>query len=470
MDFRKFKNIHLTGIKGVGMTALALYFQDMRMNVSGSDVSEVFVTDEVLKKRDIKWRNDFDKRNVAKGTDLLITTAAHGGLENEEVKYAKLHGIKVLTYAEALAEVSYEKETVCVCGVGGKTTTCSMLSVLLDSAGLDPSFVVGVGSIFPLGVSGRYLANGRNFICEGDEYVVSPGINNSAKFSLLKPKIIIVTNIEYDHPDVYKSFDETKEVFLNFFSKLPKYGSLIVNADNINTMSVVEKSKVKAITYGFDKMSDYRVQNVRYEDQKTKFDVYIKKKKSVVKDVMISVPGEFNIRNAASVFAAGDVLGIEGEEIKKGLARYLGCRRRFEDMGNYKGAKFFDDYAHHPGEIKETLKAVRAWFPKRRIVVIFQPHTYSRTKALFSEFSKSFKNSDVVALMDIYASAREKDSLGINSSLLADETKKYNKKTFYVGGQKETLGWIDKNIKSGDVVLTMGAGDIFHLYTDLKLE
>lgn len=470
MDFRKFKNVHLTGIKGVGMTALSLYLSDMGIRLSGSDVSEVFVTDDVLKKRNIVWKVGFNKKHIGKSTDLLITTAAHGGLVNEEVKYAKDHGIKVLTYAEALAEISYEKETVCVCGVGGKTTTCSMLSVLLDSASLDPSFVIGVGDIFPLGVSGRYVASGRNFICEGDEYVVSPGVNDNAKFSLLKPKVIIVTNIEYDHPDIYKSFDETKEVFLNFFNKLPKYGSLIANADNANTMSVVAKSKAKAVTYGFDKASDYRIQNVKYQDQKTKFDIYIKKSKKLVEGVVISVPGEFNVRNATSVFVAGDILGLGEEEIKKGLARYLGCRRRFEDMGNFKGAKFFDDYAHHPGEIKETLKAVRSWYPDRRIVAIFQPHTYSRTKALFGEFAKSFKKSDVVALMDIYSSARETDTLGMDSRLLADETEKYNKKTFYVGGQKETLEWIDKNVKSGDVVLTMGAGDIFHLYTGLKLE
>ncbi len=470
MDFRKLRNIHFTGIKGVGMTAMSLYFQDMGVKLSGSDVPEIFVTDEILKKRNIKWKIGINKKNIENNTDLVITTAAHGGLENDEVKYAKTKGINVLTYAEALAHISYEKETICVCGVGGKTTTCSMLSVLLDSASLEPSYVVGVGNIFPLGIPGRYVPTGRNFICEGDEYVISPGINNNPKFSLLKPKIIIVTNIEYDHPDVYKNIDETKKVFMDFFKKLPKYGSLIANADNSNTMSVVRESKVKATTYGFHKLSDYRIQNVRYEEQITKFDINIRNKNRIVKDVTINVPGEFNVRNAVSVFVTGEILGIGEEEIKKGLLRYLGCRRRFEDMGNFKGAKFFDDYAHHPEEIKETLKAVRAWFPKRRIVAIFQPHTYSRTKALYEEFSKCFTMSDVVALMDIYASAREKDNLGVSSDLLAKETKKYNRNTYYVGSHNETLKWIDKNIKSGDVVITMGAGDIFHLYTDFKLE
>ena len=468
MNFKKIRNSHLTGIKGVGMTALALYFQDMGIMVSGSDVPEKFVTDEILKKRNIGWSVGINSDHIKKGTELLVTTGAHGGLNNDEVLKAKKLKIPVLTYAEALAEVSYEKETVCVCGVGGKTTIGSMLSVLLDSANLSPSFVVGVGNIFPLNISGRYIKDGRNFVCEADEYVLSPGIDNRPKFSLLKPKIIIATNIEHDHPDVYENIDKTKEVFLQFFKKLPKYGYLIANADNKNTLDVATRSRVNLITYGYEKNVDYRIQGLKFKDQKTLFSIYIRKSKKLIDNIVINVPGKFNAENAAASLVAGDLLGLGHEEIKKGLQRYLGCRRRFEDMGMFFGASFYDDYAHHPGEIKVTIQASKEWFPDRRIAVIFQPHTYSRTKALFDEFSKSFSNADVVGLMDIYSSAREIYDPGVSSELLAKEIRKHQKNCHYLGDHKNTLSWIKENVRSGDVVLTMGAGDIFYLYDLLK--
>lgn len=468
MDFKKIKYAHLTGIKGVGMTALALYLQDMGVKVTGSDVSELFVTDEILKRRNIGWSVGISKKNVNKETDLLVTTAAHGGLNNEEVVFAKDKGIKVFSYAETLAELSYEKETICVCGVGGKTTISSMLSVLLDSADLFPSYIVGVGNIFPLNVPGRYLENGRNFICEADDYVISPGIDNRPKFSLLKPKIIVATNVEYDHPDVYENFEKTKETFLQFFKQLPKYGYIIANADNKNTLDVAKKAKVNLLTYGFGKNADYRIQNLKFEDRKTFFDIFVSKKKKIIQNITLNIPGKFNAENAAAAFVVGDLMGIDEGVLKSGLLRYLGCRRRFEDMGSFFEAGFYDDYAHHPGEIKATLKAASDWFPNRRIIVIFQPHTYSRTKALFSEFAKSFEDADIVALMDIYSSAREKNDPTISSELLTKETLKYNDNCSYVKDHACTLDWIKKNVHAGDIVITMGAGDIFHLYDDLR--
>ncbi|HLE48744.1 MAG TPA: UDP-N-acetylmuramate--L-alanine ligase [Patescibacteria group bacterium] len=468
MDFNKIKKVHLTGIKGVGMTAMALYLQDIGINISGSDVSEVFVTDEILKKRNIKWLTGLSDKNVDKDTDLLITTAAHGGLGNVEVEYAKKKGIPVMTYAEVLAQAAGEKETIGVCGVGGKTSISSILSVVLDTAGMKPSFIVGVGNIYPLGVPGKYEKDGRNFICEADDYVISPGIDNRPKFSLLTPKIVIATNIEYDHPDIYENFEKTKEVFTQFFQKIPKFGHLIANADNANTMSVAKNFRNNLVTYGFEDSVDYRIQKLKFENQKSIFSIYNKKKKKVIENIRINLPGKFNVENATAAYVAGDLLGIDEISLKSGLERYLGCRRRFEDMGMFFGGKFFDDYAHHPGEIVATLKAAKDWFPKRRLVAVFQPHTYSRTKALFDDFARSFSEANLVALMDIYSSAREKFDPGISSEELAKKTKTFNKNCFYVGDHKMTVKWMEENIKSGDVVITMGAGDIFHIYNDLK--
>lgn len=468
MNFKNIKNVHLTGIKGVGMTALALYLTDMGIMVSGSDVPDIFVTDEILKKRNIGWSVGINADHIKKGIDLLITTAAHGGLNNDEVLKAKKIKIPVLTYAEALAEVSYEKETVCVCGVGGKTSISSMLSVLLDSAGSDPSYIVGVGNIFPLGSSGKYVKSGRNFICEADDYVISPGVDNRPKFFLLKPKVVIATNIEYDHPDVYENFDKTKEVFLQFFNRIPKYGYLIANADNKNTLEIAKRSNANIVTYGFDKSADYRIQGLKYKDQKTVFDIYTKKNKKIAENISINIPGKFNAENAAAAYAAGDLFGIPEDKLRIGMGRYLGCRRRFEDMGMINGALFYDDYAHHPSEIKVTLQATKEWFPERRILAIFQPHTFSRTKALFGEFAKCFTDADVVGLMDIYSSAREINDPDVSSELLVKEVKKHHKNCHYLGDHKKTISWIKENVRSGDVVLTMGAGDIFYLYDLLK--
>ena len=468
INFNNIKNVHLTGIKGVGMTALALYLTDMGIKVGGSDVSEVFVTDEILKKKGISYKLGIKKENVPSDCDLLITTAAHGGLNNVEAVYARKKNIKVITYAEALAMISLEKETICVCGVGGKTSISSMLAVVCDSAGLNPSYIVGVGNIFPIGVPGRYVREGRNFICESDEYVVSPGVDNRAKFNLLFPKVIVVTNIEYDHPDIYKNLDETENTFLQFFNKLHKFGYLIADSDNENTMSVAKKSKANLITYGFDKTADYFIKKIRHVDQKTKFDLYIKKNKILVKDISINLPGKYNVKNAVAAYAVGNLLGISEENLRKGLNRYLGCRRRFEQMPFYKGATFYDDYAHHPKEIENVIETTRQWFRKRRIIVIFQPHTYSRTKALLDQFSKSFNKADIVGIMDIYASAREKADPKLSSEVLVKAVKRHKDKVVYLKDHANTIKWIENNVNAKDIVLTLGAGDIFHLYDKIK--
>lgn len=469
-EINKLKHIHFTGIKGIAMTNLALCMKGMGKKVTGSDVEEVFVTDEVLKKNKIKWKVGFGKRNLKPKPDLLVTTAAHGGFLNPEVKIARKKNIPIKSYAEFMSDLANTKKVISVCGVGGKTTTASLIATLLDYAKLNPSYVVGVGKIFPLGFAGRFEKEGEHFVCEADDYVVSPGVVNTPKFMLLNPFISVVTNIEYDHPDVYKNFNETKKAFKEFFSKIPKDGVLIASSDNQNVTSVIKGLKKMVITYGTVKGSDFLIKNIIFENQKTRFDLYDKKNKKTYEDLVINVPGKYNIQNATAAFIVGKFLKIEEEQIRKGLARYRGCRRRFEKMGKFKGAIFYDDYAHHPTEIKSILKAVREWFPKKRIVAIFQPHTFSRTRALFNEFSKAFTDADVVGLMDIYASARESFDATISSKSLTDEVKKYKNDAFYLGKHKETLKWINENVKKGDIILTMGAGDIFHLYDDLPVK
>jgi UDP-N-acetylmuramate--alanine ligase len=465
MNLKKIKHIHFTGIKGVGMASLALCIKDLGIKVTGSDVEEVFVTDETLRKANIKWKVGFSEKNLDPLPELLITTGAWGGLSNPEVVAAKKRGVRVMTHAEALGNLSRDKDVIAVCGVGGKTTTCSIISVLLDTAGMKPCFAVGVGDIDPLGVPGRYDRKGKHFICEADEYAVSKGINNNPRFSYLSPKFLIVSNIEHDHPDIYPTFNDTKRTFKDYFKKIDKQGLLVACIDNSNVRSLVRNLQVPVQTYGFDKKADWKIENVLFKKGETRYWVKGKNQKPV--EITINIPGRFNVQNATAAYVVGKFLKLDNTQLKNGLKKYLGCRRRFEKMGEYKNALFFDDYAHHPKEIRSTLKAAREWFGKTRIVAIFQPHTYSRTKALFNEFSKSFTDADCIALMDVYASAREKDDLGVSSSVLVKEIKKHKKDVYYSKGQKETIKWIGSNVKKGDVVLTMGAGDIFHLYIKL---
>ena len=464
IHFKSRKHIHFTGIKGVGNAALALCAKDLGIKVTGSDVEELFVTDDTLAKAKIGWEIGFSKNNIGKTVDLLVTTGAHGGFSNPEVQAAREMGIPTTSYAEAMSELANEKEVITVCGVGGKTTTCSILSALFVDAGLHPSFVVGVGSIFPLGVPGRYEKKGKHFICEGDDYAIAPGTNDKAKFSLLKPKVVIVTNIEHDHPDIYPSLDSAIKTFRDFFKTIPEDGLLIACVDNKNVHKAIKKLTIPIKTYGFSKDADWVVDSVRFYNKKTTFTL---NNKSESINLDIRVPGRYNILNAAASYIAGDFLGIKKSKLRKGLNSYSGCGRRFEKIGIVDGVTIYDDYAHHPEEIKALLKATREWFPEKRVVVIFQPHTYSRTKVLFKEFSKAFSDTDVVGFMDIYSSAREEIDKTVSSEKLAKETSKYNKNAFYAGNHKKTLSWINENIKRGDILLTVGAGDIFHLHKGL---
>lgn len=440
MNITSLHHIHFTGIKGVGMTALALCAQDLGIKVTGSDIAEVFVTDETLERRGISYNVGFKPENIPTGSDLVITTGAHGGLNNPEVVAAKNMGIPVMAHGEALAAFCEGKEVIAVCGVGGKSTTSAMIANIFGMAGLHPSFVIGVGDIPSLGAPGRYDKEGKVFIVEADEYAVSPGIDNRPRFSLLSPRVIVVTNIEHDHPDIYQSIENTKKAFRSFFEKVSQNGLLVANQDNQNVVDVLKDIDVPFKTYG------------------------------PLTNIKLQIPGKFNLANAAAATLVAQFFGISDEKIKDGLQKFMGTKRRFERIAQRDGVLFYDDYAHMPNEIKATLSGAREWFPNRRIIAIFQPHTYSRTKALFNEFAKSFGDADAVGIMDIYASAREADNLGMSGELLVKEVGKFHKNVNYTGNHDKTIRWIKNVVKSGDVVLTLGAGDIFFIYQKLKIK
>jgi UDP-N-acetylmuramate--alanine ligase len=462
-----YKHIHFTGIKGVAMTSVALCINDMDIKITGSDVEEIFVTDEVLKKAGIIWQKGFGEKNLVPKPDLLITTAAHGGLNNPEVVAAKTLGIEVITYADALSLLAKSKKLLSVCGVGGKGSTASMIASILNYSKLDPSYAIGMGNIMPLGSSGKYSQKGKFFICEADEYAISPGVINDPKFSLLNPYITVVTNIEHDHPDIYPTFKDTLKVYKKFLSKTPKNGVVIANFDNKNTQELMNKIKVPRISYGFNKLADWVASEVKYGDGFTEYKLKGENEQYII---TVNLPGDFNVLNSVAAFIVAKQIGVKPQKIISELRRYKGARRRYEFMGKKNGVIYYDDYAHHPGEIISAIAAAKKWYPKRRLVTIFQPHTYSRTKALLSEFGQAFNQTDIVGIMDIYASARESKDDSISSEILCGEIMKNNKKSYYLKNQDFTLDWLNKNTKRGDVVLTLGAGDIFHLYNSITFE
>lgn len=461
---KKIKSIHFVGIKGVGMTALACCSQDLDIQVGGSDMEEVFVTDDILKKRNIKWKIGFDKKNLKKRPDLVITTGAHGGLNNIEVLEANRLKVPVLTHAEALGKFMEGKDGISVCGVGGKTTTSSIIATILDQAGKKPSWAIGVAEINPLGPGGRYNG-GSEFVAEADEYANSPGLDNRPRFSFQKPKIIVVTNVEYDHPDVYKDISQTKDVFRKFFETLPRNGLLVACADNPNTRETIKSFSGNVQTYGFSPKADWGIEKTYFGSGQTIFNLF--HKGVLIEDIKIQVPGKYNVLNSAAAFAAGTFLGLDAKIIRRGLEKFAGARRRFEYIGEVRRIKLYDDYAYHPSEIKEVLTAAKKWFPQNRIIVIFQPHTFSRTKAFFHEFGKAFLGADMVVVSDIYASSREKDDLGVNSKLLVQEIGKSHRQAFFKPGQDAVIDFLKKQTQSGDIIITLGAGSIFQWHKNI---
>lgn len=463
MELKNLKSIHFTGIKGVAMTSLALCAQDYGIAVTGTDTDEIFVTDEVLKERKIKWEVGFGKNNWIQKPDLLITTGAHEGFNNKEVISAKENGIPVMSQAEALNLFSQGKELISVCGVGGKTTVSSIIAAIFQINNIDISYAIGVGKIYPIGYGGKYSEKSKYFICEADEFVVSPGVDNRPKFSLLSPKIVVVTNIEHDHPDIYPTISDTKNAYLNFFSKLAKDGLLIAFKDNKNTMDVVEKLKnISYITYGFSEGSQWKIADILVKDGYQA--VSFKDLDNNEYSFKLHLPGKYNALNALAAFIAAKSAGIEINKIIYALENFIGTERRFQKIGVSKsGILVYDDYAHHPNEIKNVIEAAKTFFPGKRVISIFQPHTYSRTKSLFKDFTESFKESDVVLLMDIYSSAREKMDLTVSSQKLVEEISKNQKNVYYTSDHKSTIGWLKQNVKENDLVITIGAGNVFYL-------
>lgn len=446
------------------MTALAIVAKEQGSKVTGSDVADDFPTAPALAKAQITPQIGFKKENIKGHPDLVVVTGAHGGINNPEAQAARNSGLRVLTHGEALPEFMSGKKVIAVAGSHGKTTVSGMIAHLLTKAGLDPSFAIGCGDIKSLGVSG-HAGKGDYFVVEADEYMTDPGQNPTPRFFYLNPLMAVITNIEYDHPDAYQNLDELKKAFLTFGKKVSDDGLIVAGIDNPNVKRILGELKTPILTYGFSPQADYQISRVSFGKERTWF--WLKYKGTDLTQFSLCVPGKFNAANALAASIVVNQLGLSWEQIKHDLLSFTGTKRRFEEKGEKEGVKFFDDYAHHPSQIRSTLEAARAWFPKARIICVFQPHTYSRTKALFNEFSKCFGSADQVIIIPIYSSAREKADPMVNSKILVNEINKYHRNALYLETLKSVVDYLKKHTVLGDVVLTMGAGDINKIYQEL---
>lgn len=456
----KKKHIHFIGIKGVAMTGLAIIAKEKGFKVTGSDVAEEFLTDAVLKRNGIIPFLGFSKENLKEIPDQVIVTGAHGGINNPEAQVAVSLGVRTIMQGAALGEFMDEKTGIAVCGCHGKTTTTAMISTILELSGFKPSFAIGSADVPVLGNPAKF-GKGKYFIGEADEYITSPGVDMTPKFMWLNPEILVITNIDYDHPDAYKSITEVKEAYLKFTKKLAPKDLLVACADNQNLYSILPKINARIKTYGQSPKAEGKPTNISFEEGITYFSIYDNGLN--LGRFMLQVPGVHNVLNATASIITCLEAGVGIEKIRKSISQFTGTKRRFERVGVKNNIKIYDDYAHHPTEIEATLKAARCWFPKNKIIVIFQPHTYSRTKALKDQFSKCFSVADEVILTDIYSSKREAPDPQINSKILSSLISKNHKNVKYIGDKDNVVEYLSKNLLPGNIAFTIGAGDIYKI-------
>jgi UDP-N-acetylmuramate--alanine ligase len=444
---RKVKCIHFVGIGGIGMSGIAEVLVNLGYNVGGSDVQPSETTAR-LQKIGAKVIIGHAAENVG-NADVVVTSTAVK-TNNPEVMEAHRKNIPVIPRAEMLAELLKMKFSVAVSGSHGKTTTTSMISTILAEGGLDPTMVIG-GKLASIGSNAR-LGDGEIIVAEADE--------SDGSFLKLSPTIAVITNIDREHLDYYPGIAEIKEAFLKFANIVPFYGCTVICTDNIHVREIIPLIKRKMITYGMESPADYCAVDIKFLKTKTSYNLVYKKKK--LGTVELIVPGLFNVYNSLAAIAVARELNLDFATIREGLKSFSGVQRRLEIKGRVGDITVVDDYGHHPTEIKETLNAMRQIW-KDRLIVVFQPHRFTRTKALFHEFTKAFEKADILILNDIYP-ASEEPIAGINSAALCEAIKKTGQvHVEYIPNAEDIIEYLLKTVKAKDTVATIGAGSIYKI-------
>jgi len=451
IELAKTEIIHFVGIGGIGMSGLALIMKGMGFNVQGSDVLHS-KNIERLKKNKIKVNIAHNKENIKSATILVISSAIKKN--NPELVEAKKKQLPIYKRGEMLANIVSLTKNIVVTGSHGKTTTTSLLAAIFSKTNLDPTIING-GVLNAIKSSAK-LGKSDWCILEADE--------SDGSFIHVPPTYSIVTNIDREHMDYYNSMTELKNLFIKFINKVPSFGKSFICIDDKNSNDLLKKIKIKNYyTYGVNLKSQFNIKNIKQVKEFSEYDLAIKmpgKKNITINKIKIPLLGIHNIRNSTAAAAVALTIGISKKIIKKGLREFKGVQRRFNKIFTYRETNFYDDYAHHPTEIKEVLNGVRAVYKKEEVICIFQPHRVSRLKDLKKEFSFSFNKADTVILCPIYK-AGEKMKLGFNYNDFAKEIIKNSKvKLFMVDDQNQLAKFIKSNIYGKKIVIGMGAGTI----------
>ncbi len=449
---KRVKRVHFVGIGGIGMSGIAEVLINMGYRVSGSDLRESTTTRRLVDLGGEVTRGH-SPGNVS-GADVVVISSAVSE-DNPEVTAARKDAIPVIPRAEMLAELMRLKFGIAVAGTHGKTSTTSLMADVLNEGGLDPTVVIG-GKLNSLGTN-AVLGQGPYMVVEADE--------SDGSFLKLSPTIAVVTNIDPEHMEHYGTVDRLTDAFLDFVNKTPFYGLVVVCLEHPRVQSMLPRVQKRYVTYGFVAQADYVARDLRHEGMVTDFEVLIRGES--VGRVSLSMPGDHNVLNALAVVAVADELEIPMETVSSALGAFQGVQRRFTVRGEVDGVVVVDDYGHHPAEILTTLAGARNAFPGRRVVAVFQPHRYSRLRDLRREFARAFNDADEVLVTDIYA-AGEEPMEGVSAESIAAAIRRHgHKDVHYTGSIAETVDALGRSLSMGDLVITLGAGDVWRVGADL---
>lgn len=450
--FEQYKRIHFVGIGGIGMSGIAEVLHTLSYDVTGSDLKESDTTKR-LRTLGIKVQIGHKAENVDDAHVVVISSAV--SKDNAEVTAARDKGIPVIPRAEMLAELARMKYGILVAGAHGKTTTTSLISTVLANSGMDPTVIIG----------GKLKATGSNARLGQGEFLVAEADESDGSFLKLSPTIAIVTNIDREHMDFFKTMDALRGAFLSFMNKVPFYGAVVACMENEDLRRLIHFVERRCITYGLSAEADVYATNIQKDFMSVSFDVVYKAKN--IGNFRLPVLGMHNVLNVLATITVAMELKIDLETVREALSKFSGIQRRFEMKGEEKEVKVFDDYGHHPTEIRATIKAAKEGLftgkDEGKLFVIFQPHRYTRTRDLLDEFANSFFDADIVYLTDIYP-AGEKPLEGVNSKVLFEKIKKAGHPDIsYFSDMEKLLENLILRLRRRDVVFTLGAGNIWKL-------
>ena len=450
--YQKKYHIHFVGIGGIGMSGIAELLLNLGYKVSGSDLQTSEITERLKGLGGTIFAGH--GADQISGADVVVTSSAVGR-ENPEVLAAGRISIPVIPRAEMLAELMRLKYSVAIAGAHGKTTTTSMVASVLAQGGLDPTVVIG----------GKLKSIGSNAVLGKGDFIVAEADESDGSFLKYSPAIAVVTNIDREHLDYYQDLETIKAVFLDFIDRIPFYGLAILCLDNESIQDLIPKIKKRYITYGMSSQADFQIRDVEFEKRRSCFSVYRQGHK--LGRFTLNLPGIHNVYNATASIATGVELDVPLDAIESALQTLEGVQRRLEIKGEMNGITVVDDYGHHPTEIKTTLHAIEECWPDNRKIIVFQPHRYTRTRALFDDFTRSFYQSDVLLVLPIYAAGEQKIE-GVTGRKLCEDIKAHgHKEVIYSEGQEDAVTYLKENLKPGDVLLTLGAGDVWKVGMDI---